>query len=269
MKLIDCESTETAWRSVCDVLGISQTELRAIFDEFASTDSDDSELADLMPFDKRLERTVIERVGRRPQFEACWFHLTRVPSTTNFSDGIRSLGEMFDPIWEMLRPLAQEISDKDWSDFRRGVMTTNSNHYAMLYRLKTKDKAHWGPNAMLIRGAAFCAVEIGNHNYLNGPEIVEDICFCFKDRFNIDLLNRFRVATKPCVVKFVADGSDHALSAALLYLYRLDRRDEDTHPARANTCWFSKDGLVPKSAILRVDFPDYGVRYVNGIFFVP
>ena len=41
---------------------------------------------------------------------------------------------------------------------------------------KTTNRLHSGPYAMLVKESAFRSSEIGNHDYLEFPEIVEDIC---------------------------------------------------------------------------------------------
>ena len=78
------------------------------------------------------------------------------------------------------------------------------HHHAYLYGMKVHGKMHWGPYALLSRDHAFKPGEIGNHDYLGAPEIVEDICLCFSEKFEFDLLGAFMKKTKPCVVKFVA-----------------------------------------------------------------
>ncbi|AWI03207.1 hypothetical protein [Clostridium drakei] len=40
---------------------------------------------------------------------------------------------------------------------------------------------------MVVKDAAFSSEEIGNHDYLKIPEIVEDICVCFEKIYGINL----------------------------------------------------------------------------------
>lgn len=42
--------------------------------------------------------------------------------------------------------------------------------------MKLASKQLWGPYAMLVREVAALSKEVGNHDYLDAPEIIEDIC---------------------------------------------------------------------------------------------
>jgi hypothetical protein len=86
--------------------------------------------------------------------------------------------------------------------------------------MKVEDCFHWGPYAILIRDMAFCSSEVGNHDYLDVPEIVEDICVCFSEWADSDLLQVFRQHTRSCIVKFVVyEAKPEHLGVALYYLY--------------------------------------------------
>ena len=69
--------------------------------------------------------------------------------------------------------------------------------------MKVRNPFHWGPYAMLVKEIAFVTDEVRNHDYLDAPEIVEDICFTFSDKYNFDLLRIFKSNTYPCIVKFI------------------------------------------------------------------
>ena len=44
--------------------------------------------------------------------------------------------------------------------------------------------------------------DIGNHDYLRTPEIVEDICITFDELYGTNLMPVFLKATEPCIVSF-------------------------------------------------------------------
>ena len=72
----------------------------------------------------------------------------------------------------------------EWETFRRAVETTHTGDDANLYRMKTRDILHWGPHAVLVRDVLINPERFESVDYLNTPEIVEDISFCFRERTN-------------------------------------------------------------------------------------
>ena len=125
---------------------------------------------------------------------ATWFHATRVPSETAFEEGIQPLGARRDHILDFLGQLASRWVDADsWSQFRLNP----GGDSTFGYNCKTPDPIFWGPYAFLIRDDAFRGNETGISNFLGIPEIIEDICVTFSEKFGKDLTGEFRAATCP------------------------------------------------------------------------
>jgi len=76
--------------------------------------------------------------------------------------------------------VSQEVDNKiEWERF------VNSS-VSFQYNLKTSSSIHWGPYAMLVKEIGFN--DVGNHDYLRVPEIVEDICLSFQQQYGIEVM---------------------------------------------------------------------------------
>ncbi len=147
------------------------------------------------------------------------FHATRTVQTNRFENGILPLKLIIENIWSFLFSLVKsEISRIEWDAFKAKM---GSSHSAWLYGFKLNNAdLDGGPFAFLIRDVIFQSDELGHHNYFRTPEIVEDICNCFEERFEIDLLKIFQSKTRPCIVKFVDYNPDsNLIHYVLYYLY--------------------------------------------------
>ena len=84
------------------------------------------------------------------------------------------------------------------------------------------DSRHHGPHALLVKDAFFCPLDLGHHDYLTIPEIVDDICMCYEESFGHPPLRAlFNRAATPCIVKFSSAPGECALSNALLYAHSI------------------------------------------------
>jgi len=127
-----------------------------------------------------------------------------------------------------------------------------SHHHAGLYHMKARDSMHWGPHAILIRDHALIPEKIGDHAYLEVPEIVEDICICLSEQHNFDLLEAFMRTTKPAIVKFSDQPRSDCLATAVYHLYNAFRGYGCCR--ECNTCFDGEGVPVPKERILNVEF---------------
>lgn len=129
-----------------------------------------------------------------------------------------------------------------------------SSNSAFLYNMKIADRIHWGPHAILIRDHAFIMQQTGSHDYLKVPEIVEDICICFSERHDFDLLRAFRAKTKACLVKFADHnpGTDCFLRAAIYHLY--NRLWGVACSLDCNTCYDAEGVPITAQQILKVEY---------------
>lgn len=119
------------------------------------------------------------------------------------------------------------------------------------YALKTSNPIHWGPYAFLVRDAILRPADV-THDYLETPEIVEDIA-------NGDhlLINEFRRISRPCIVKFRSiDPRPDVVEVALYYSYfslwaKPMNLDTNTH--------FDAEGkTIPFEDIVGMEYPEPG-----------
>jgi hypothetical protein len=210
MTMLDCTDPDSALVTASAVLGISSEQLaRACM----RVDPDDHTPGYL------LREHV--RKSLPGHFESFYFHGSRTVDPAAFRrDGILPLDAALPRIWETLGRLAGDICDAPaWKRFRHALESGVIDGFAADdFGLKVVNSAHWGPYGFLVRDAALCPAGSPWHNYLCGPEIIEDICGAFEASHGVDLFGRFRKASRPCLVKFIGPGSEHKLEAALEYL---------------------------------------------------
>lgn len=79
------------------------------------------------------------------------------------------------------------------------------------YRRKVHNEFHWAPYAYLIKEHALRDYRRfrGLTRYVNVPEVVENICLGFEEKYRIDLLALFKANTSPGVVRFRVDEFEH------------------------------------------------------------
>jgi hypothetical protein len=255
MRVLDCESPESTYASLANIFGMDEGRIRDLLlrfdiDEYfranprAKIDSDELLLSVMAPS------------GVPPAYDStCWFHLTRALPDTTFEQGILPLGTQVNSIWASLFGLLEgSFPEAAWGDFRRSVETDFSHRLADDYRLKTSRRHLWGPYAILIRDIAFDPESYGNHDYLGIPEIVDDICACFRQYAGVNLREIYLRRTRPCVVKFIDGGIDREyVKSALKYVYLLRR---ETTMVALDTDSFDGGGRpIPADRILRIEFP--------------
>jgi hypothetical protein len=122
------------------------------------------------------------------------------------------------------------------------------------YPTKVAKLNHHGPFAFLVRPIIDSPREAGHHNYLEDPEIVQDICMSYETRFRRrHLRERFRAATRPCVVKFRSEKArDDVLEAALMYLH--SALTDQPLSGETNTNYSGMGEAVLRQDILKVEW---------------
>ncbi len=255
MSVLDCESVETTYDSLQTILGMSRNDIEGVFDGLDIDRFYEERPDSLIEPDELVFSAVTNGLPPIGAFDrVCWFHLTRTVENNAFRRGILPLGECIGAIWDSLYQTAQDhISVGEWNHFRQDLGSSES---ADLYREKVGNPFHWGPYGILIRDVAFKANEMGSHDYLLVPEIVEDICRCFAATYDVDLLKAFCENTKPCIIKFIHDETRQGYTkAALYYLYSIYSRRRLS--LFCNPCFDAKGEPIPKKQILKIEFTAY------------
>ena len=241
--ILDCQTNTSALATLSAIVGIAPKRLCEHLAGFKGDDWPDDP-------PRYLWREI---VGGDREFEGVyWFHLSRVLDPNAFRRlGILPLNNMIDQIWLMLSELAGgDISASDKAQLPSCINT--GGHSGFLYKLKVDDRVHWGPYAMLVRDAALSPGELMNHDYLETPEIVADICDCINQRFGVDLLPRFCEASHACIVKFVGppDRPD-VLPIAMMYLWAMQHNAG--LGSSSNTCFDGHGERVRPNQIVDVE----------------
>ncbi|MBB4661565.1 hypothetical protein [Conexibacter arvalis] len=197
MHLLDCFDSASTLASIGRAIGVEPDHLADAIHRY-----DSARLADYPYEDVAL--SVLTDLGTdlsQARFDgACFFHGTRVVNPSTFRRrGLLPLDVMLDETWQVLRILA-EASHKEWEAFRATIESDGGGHDGYLYRLKTHDAMHHGPQAHLVR-EVHVDLPQSSHDYLSCPEIVQDISRCYEVA---DLEARFVEASTPCIVKFWA-----------------------------------------------------------------
>ena len=256
MKILDCETSNSTYRSLETILGIAQTDLEAIFDELSIEGYEDFDRQFFLKTNISLRSVTFDSV--------CWFHLTRVDSNTTFSEGILPLNLSIERIWNLLFQLVKSsrLSIEDWNAFKiemtEGQISTAINlcsNSQSLYKMKVGNQIFGGPYAMLVREISFNSAYASNHDYLTIPEIIEDILRCFEHVFGYSLVDEYSWVTRPCIVKFQdLNHRNDLLQPALFYLF-CERKGYKLSQA-CNNCFDGGGNTVPSESILSVTILD-------------
>lgn len=250
---LDCESHQSAEASVLAAFGCTQSALRAFL-------RDPSHLAHYeanwrtipVDFDRFLYQRACETLGAPTlPTEFCWFHGTRVPLGTTFEEGILPLGQVVPSL--QARLVAELEGPAARAAVERAFATRGGNSFH--FGEKLSHDVHGGPHAILVREVADYANELGQHDYLRMPEIIEDLCEEVRADCGLDLLPVYEERWRPAMVKFVApadDSGEYALGVALRYLRAMELEGKPDQGA----VWGFDGGnqAVPPERILRVDF---------------
>jgi hypothetical protein len=254
--ILDCSSPCSTQLSLGQILNLSSTHLREALsrfdlDQFYSEHQSDERKPGVIILEEVLNFASDTRVAE----DILWFHGTRVIDPESFRvNGIRPLNYQLDQIWTDLFNVAGHlyVGRQGWDDFRRGVETDYRGRFADLYRMKTRDALHWGPHAVLIRDVLINPQRFGSVNYLNTPEIVEDICTCFCEQTGRNLLRVFQEQSRACIVHFNDDTPRaDAIPIALHYLYQTNRGN-DLFPG-CNTCFDGHTEPIQPQQIVAID----------------
>lgn len=248
MNVLDCETYYSAITSVAAILSVHVQELE-IFLQDVDLDYEFITYPIDCDADTYLFRLFEQRFGSQyfSISEVCWFHLSRVFPGTDYSEGILPLGIVLSRIWESLEKVRLSPTQKcNLASLKfSGV---DDFHY----RLKVPNSLHYGPYAMLVRDVAFNNKQVGNHDYLGMPEIVEDICNGYRSKFGEDISETVANAMERTIVKFRSSKYTYKklLAPALLYCWGIIH-NEPFSPY-ANTCFDGEATCVPASAIVSV-----------------
>ena len=178
--------------------------------------------------------------------KVCWFHLTSTTIDTDFKDGLLSLSDSLDSVWDKLEIILHNTSHlQNIMNLRKNGVPSHD------FILKTKDENNYGPFAILIRDLAF---ELGHKKYLMMPEIIEDILEGYKKKFVKDIRDLVGKSLKPCIVKFWSKKriDEDCIKTAVDYLHTYLRGNNYT--LYSNTCYDGYNEKIPFEQIQKIEY---------------
>ena len=178
----------------------------------------------------------------------CWFHLTRGLPEETFNEGLLPLSKSLEAVWEVFLNVFRETEHFDnINEMKRNGV---DNYH---YKLKANSDTHSGPYAMLVKDISFNSQAVGNHNYLEIPEIMEDICNGYNKTYGEPIIDYLEKTLKPKIIKFISSKTTgiHCVEAALYYAYTIYNKQKIS--LNANTCFDGENTTIPCSEILKVE----------------
>ena len=248
--VLDCESVESTFKSISKIYSVKPNDIEDFlisldieeyFRKHDPSDYGNKVLIDL--FEKEFNKTF------RSLDYVFWFHLTRAFRDNDFRDGVL--------------PLHQVLEENIWPTFfkifRGTKHLTRLKHMKKqgvdnrLYNMKTKHEYLGGPYALLIYNKKFEGTCVKTE-FLEFPEIIEDICNGYQNSYNESIHNTVKNSLVSCIVKFKSRRrlDRRCISAALYYLYKICNNEELS--IHSNTCFDGEGKLIPYEDIIKIEY---------------
>lgn len=160
-----------------------------------------------------------------------WFHASRVEHHGLFREhGI------------LTKSRARKFIVPRLLELKKGLQKTGDNPFSisLVGKLGEHDE---GPFAFLIRDVAIKA-PAPCHNYLEAPEMVEDLAGMLLGKNYKELVDRFKEVSKPCLVSFLSKAKGYELPHALLYVKLVEDGEDHLDAASAGNTFFNSEGVV-------------------------
>lgn len=215
---LDCETRESAFHSVSEILGLTRTDLTSFFSQFDLWDYVEKHGSGREGPGNILLKTLLTQIECNWGFShTAWFHMTRCLPTEEFKDGLKTYSGVIDDIWELLFDInSSDITRSEWNKWRKAMESDMSSNFGEYHSIRTRSDDQEGPYGILVPELRSGNPIIQQDHYLKeAPEVVSHIC-----EKNSKLLAEYKTVTKPCIVKFeTSDNEPYLLSVALLYVY--------------------------------------------------
>ncbi len=234
--ILDCSSYESTKNSLLDIFSTTEEKLVSVLQSINPFE------ISYKPPEEVLYDEACDILGYpNDNISVVWFHGTRTEDESLFHKlGILTKSEAR----KFIEPRLKELSE--------GMKSFGSNPFSMSLSGKQGDHDE-GPFAFLIRDIAIHAPS-PNHNYLDSPEMVEDIAGTLLGENYLQLVNRFKETSAPCLVSFISTSKGYELAHALFYLKLVE--DGESHfeaASSANTFFDSENIIVTPDRIKSVE----------------
>ena len=245
MTILRCADLSSAMSSLASVFAVPQAELAAALPAAVAA-------AVVDPNDPigALPATTAAELGSTTCHPTTihYFHGTRARDVHVFAArGLVSMEHVLDAVWDEIGELVAEVERPAMEALRDDLGAGRLDPHTYALRV-TRPILH-GPCGHLVRDALAHPSEYSSVDYLDGAEIVVDICQAVGTRFHVDAMSRYRAATSPCVVEFAmpADDTNGAVASALWYV---DAAIRGERTINANWGYDGGGRPIPPSAIV-------------------
>ena len=224
--ILNCSSYETAKASLEEIFSISEKGLVALLKSSNPYDQEN------LPPEDALYNYVCGSIGYpKDSINVLWFHGTRVEDESLFYEhGILTKTDAR----EFIEPKLKQIAD--------GLTRAGSNPFSSSLSGKNGQNDE-GPFAFLIRELAIQAPS-PCHNYLDAPELVEDLAGIMLGQNYMQLVDRFKNVTRPCVVAFLAQSKGYEIQKVLLYVKLVVDGEADLEAASIANTFYNSEGVT-------------------------
>jgi len=249
-EILDCESFDVAISSISKIFDCGCHDILELLNKI-DLEKSYSQQSPPYPANEFLFRRFVATFGDPKELEyVYWFHLTRTIPGNKFVEGILPLDKALDSIWNTLFKIFEHTDH--YQKLKEMRVEGGKNYH---YTLKSQNNFHWGPFAMLVRDIAFHAAEVHNSDYLRLPEIIEDICNAYSDKYGLSIHEEVIRPLSPCIVKFKsAKRKDNGcIEAAIYYLYTVTKHTSWSS-FYGNTCFEGKCIAISPESILNVEY---------------
>jgi hypothetical protein len=187
-------------------------------------------------------------IAAKPLTQVEWFHCTRTPLKTDFSEGLLPLHLVRSKLWEIIISIIKDPATK------ANLITMKEEGVSdFQYNLKMSE-LHSGPYAILIRECLFHTNLLGIVNYLELPETVEDICNGYLSAYGHDITKEVSNGLNKCIVKFQStkEVDEFLIGVALMYCWCKANFAELSRSVIAN--FDAKGEVIPQKDIKNIEF---------------
>jgi hypothetical protein len=234
--ILDCSNYETTKKSILDIFSTTDDKLASFLQSINPFESI------YKPAEEALYDEACNILGHpKDNISVVWFHGTRTEDASLFNKfGILTKSEAR----KFIEPRLKELSE--------GMESLGSNPFSMSISGKQGNHDE-GPFAFLIRDIAIHAPS-PNHNYLDSPEMVEDIAGTLLGENYSQLVSSFKDKSAPCLVSFTSESKGYEVPQALLYLKLIEDGEAYFEAASsANTFFDSGNVIVSPDRIKSVE----------------
>lgn len=239
--ILDCSNYASTRKSILDIFSANEDKLTSFLQSINPFESSHKPAEEVL-YDKACD------IFGNPKgnISVIWFHGTRTEDASLFNKlGILTKSEARKLIEPRLKELSEDMESVGSNPFSTSISGKQGIH----------DE---GPFAFLFRDIAIHAPS-PNHNYLESPEMVEDIAGTLLGENYSQLVNRFREISSPCLVSFTSESKGYEVPQALLYLKLVE--DGETHfeaASSANIFFDSENVTVSPDRIKFVECGNSG-----------